>query len=135
YEDNIELGSVSWSHQISGHFSLSISGDLRKGLLFADLRTTPYFDFDKNVTTFKGAKRWLLSLITLSDFAVDVAVVGGGFCHWLVVNFLPSLSLFLMVKFRRCDIACSDLSPLVQLLDFTASVVANVAIAWDEFRR
>ncbi|CAG8714451.1 10152_t:CDS:1, partial [Gigaspora rosea] len=79
---------------------------------------------------------WLLSLITLSDCAIDIAVVGGGFCHWLVVNFSPSLSVFLVVKFRHwCDIACGDLSPLVQLLDFAAGVAANVAISWGEFRR
>ncbi|RIB10717.1 hypothetical protein C2G38_2105401, partial [Gigaspora rosea] len=73
---------------------------------------------------------------TLSYFAVDVAIVGGGFCCWLVVNFSPSLSSFLVVKFHRwCDIACSDLSPLVQLLNFATGVAANVIIAWGEFHR
>ncbi|CAG8770228.1 25898_t:CDS:2, partial [Gigaspora rosea] len=43
-----------------------------------------------------------VSLITLLNFAINIAVVGSGF--------------------RRCD-----LSPLVQLLDFAAGVAANVA--------
>ena len=76
-----------------------------------------------------------MSFIMLLNFAVDVAIVGGGFRRWLVMNFSPPLS-FLVVKFRHwCDIACGDLLPLVQLLDFAAGVTANVAIAWGEFRR
>jgi len=38
------------------------------------------------------------------------------------------------MKFRHwCDIACGDLLPLVQLLDFAAGIAANVTIAWVNF--
>ncbi|CAG8813633.1 14063_t:CDS:2, partial [Gigaspora margarita] len=46
-------------------------------------------------------------LIMLLDFTINVGIVGGRFRHWLVV----------------------DSSLVVQLLDFAASVAANVAIA------
>ncbi|CAG8780086.1 18729_t:CDS:1, partial [Gigaspora rosea] len=64
-----------------------------------------------------------VSFIMLSDFTVNVAIVGSEFRHWLVMNFSASLSSFLVVKFRHwCDIVA-------------AGVAANVAIAWSEFRR